>query len=156
MPIDDITVVSASKESDCAVVVIGRSSGEDRENVLEKGSYYITDDEKKLLDSVTKSFKKVIVLLNIGSIIDMSWLDRYKPGFLVKVKDAYGNNMAMYYAFAGMLSTVKTTQEGSSYEMARGVLTIIENFGVDVCQVNQFGVSAQMVYGRLMDSADKS
>lgn len=86
----------------------------------------------------------------------LSWLDRYKPGFLVKVKDAYGNNMAMYYAFAGMLSTVKTTQEGSSYEMARGVLNIIENFGVDVCQVNQFGVSAQMVYGRLMDSVDKS
>jgi hypothetical protein len=86
----------------------------------------------------------------------LSWLDRYKPGFLVKAKDAYGNNMAMYYAFAGMLSTVKTTQEGSSYEMARGVLNIIENFGVDVCQVNQFGVSAQMVYGRLMDSVDKS
>ena len=77
MPVDDITVASASKESDCAVVVIGRSSGEDRENVLEKGSYYITDDEKKLLDSVTKSFEKVIILLNIGSIIDMSWLDRY-------------------------------------------------------------------------------
>ena len=77
MPVDDITVASASKETDCAVVVIGRSSGEDRENVLEKGSYYITDDEKKLLDSVTKSFDKVIVLLNIGSIIDMSWLDRY-------------------------------------------------------------------------------
>ncbi len=78
MPVDDITVASAAKESDCAVVVIGRSSGEDRENVLEKGSYYITDDEKKLLDSVTASFEKVIVLLNIGSIIDMSWLDRYK------------------------------------------------------------------------------
>ena len=77
MPVDDITVVSAAKESDCAVVVIGRSSGEDRENVLEKGSYYITDDEKKLLDSITKSFEKVIVLLNIGSIIDLSWLDRY-------------------------------------------------------------------------------
>ncbi len=77
MHVDDITVTSAAKETDCAVVVIGRSSGEDRENVLEKGSYYITDDEKKLLDSVTASFDKVIVLLNIGSIIDMSWLDRY-------------------------------------------------------------------------------
>ena len=30
MPVDDITVASASKETDCAVVVIGRSSGEDR------------------------------------------------------------------------------------------------------------------------------
>ena len=78
MPLDDMTVENASENSDCAVVVIGRSSGEDRENVLEKGSYYITDDEKQLLDRVTASFDKVIVLLNIGSIIDMSWFRRYE------------------------------------------------------------------------------
>ncbi len=78
MPVNDIMVADAAKKSDCAVVVIGRSSGEDRENVLEKGSYYITDDEKVLLDSVTASFDKVVLLLNIGSLIDMSWLKRYK------------------------------------------------------------------------------
>ncbi len=78
MPLDDITVHSAKKNSDCAVVVIGRSSGEDRENVLEKGSYYITDEEKDILDKVTSVFDKVVVLLNIGSVIDMSWLKRYE------------------------------------------------------------------------------
>lgn len=77
MPVDDVTVSSAKNNSDCAVVVIGRSSGEDRENVLEKGSFYITDDEKELLDKVTSAFDKVVVLLNIGSVIDMSWLKRY-------------------------------------------------------------------------------
>ena len=78
MPISDADVAAAAEVSDYAVVVIGRSSGEDRENVLEKGSYYITDEEKALLDSVTAGFDKVIVLLNIGSVIDMSWLARYK------------------------------------------------------------------------------
>lgn len=77
MPVDDITVSSARNNSDCAVFVIGRSAGEDRENVPEKGSYYITDEEKNLLDTVTAHFESVVVLLNIGSIIDMSWLRRY-------------------------------------------------------------------------------
>ncbi len=78
MHVADGTVSSAKNNSDCAVVVIGRSSGEDRENVLEKGSFYITDDEKELLDKVTGVFDKVVVLLNIGSVIDMSWLKRYE------------------------------------------------------------------------------
>lgn len=78
MPLDDMTVRSAKMNSDCAVVVIGRSSGEDRENVLEKGSFYITDEEKNILDKVTSVFDKVMVLLNIGSVIDMSWLKRYE------------------------------------------------------------------------------
>ncbi len=77
MPLSTDSIASAAANSDCAVVSIGRSSGEDRENVLEKGSYYITDDEKHLLDAVTSSFSDVVVLLNIGSVIDMSWLRRY-------------------------------------------------------------------------------
>ncbi len=77
MPITNEMVKRAEKSSDCAVVVIGRSSGEDRENALEKGSYYITDEEKEMLSKVTEYFDKVAVLLNIGSVIDMSWLENY-------------------------------------------------------------------------------
>jgi len=39
MKIDEKTVAAASKRSSCAVVAIGRSAGEDRENTLKKGSY---------------------------------------------------------------------------------------------------------------------
>lgn len=77
MPLDDETVKNAGSISDCAVVVIGRSAGEDRENVLEKGSYYLTDKEIKMLGLVTKYFEKVAVILNIGSIIDFSVFDSY-------------------------------------------------------------------------------
>ena len=77
MPLTNEMVRRAAKSSDCAVVVIGRSSGEDRENALEKGSYYITDEEKEMLGKVTDYFSKVIVLLNIGSITDMAWLESY-------------------------------------------------------------------------------
>ena len=76
----------------------------------------------------------------------LSWLDRYKPGILVNAKDSYGNNMAMY-VFAGMVSTVKSSQESWVYDRACVLLETLGNFGVDACQANQFGVSAQMVYG---------
>ncbi len=73
MPIETSVIENASKKSDCAVIVIGRSAGEDRENKLEEGSYYLTEDEKSLIKRVNSAFKKTVVVLNIGSIIDMSW-----------------------------------------------------------------------------------
>ncbi len=77
MVLTDDIVKSAAKNSDHAVYIIGRSSGEDRENALEKGSFYLTDNEINSLDKITKYFDSVTVLLNIGSIIDMSWLKTY-------------------------------------------------------------------------------
>lgn len=76
MKLTEELVEKAAEESDCAVFVIGRSSGEDRENVLEKGSYYITDEELESLRLITSRFSKTAILLNIGSIIDMSFLDK--------------------------------------------------------------------------------
>ena len=75
MPVSADFVSLAKKNSDVAVAVIGRSSGEDRENALEKGSYYITDEELDMLSKITAEFDKTVILLNIGSIMDMSWLD---------------------------------------------------------------------------------
>ncbi len=77
MPIDDTLAERAAIDSDAAIIVIGRSSGEDRDCKLENGSYYLTDDEVKLLDTVTAHFEKTIVLLNVGGIIDMSWVKHY-------------------------------------------------------------------------------
>ncbi len=77
MPLDRETVENAAKASDCAVVCIGRSSGEDRENTLEKGSFYLNDEERKMLSLVTECFEKTVVLLNIGCIMDLSFIEEY-------------------------------------------------------------------------------
>ncbi len=74
MPLDEKTVKSAAQNSDAAVVFIGRSSGEDRENILKKGSYYLTVEELDMLRKVTAEFKKVAVVLNIGCVMDFSQL----------------------------------------------------------------------------------
>ena len=77
MPLSDDVVKNARAKSEKAVVVIGRAAGEDRENKLEKGSFYLHDEEVELLDKVTASFDNVIVLMNIGNVIDFSWIEKY-------------------------------------------------------------------------------
>lgn len=78
MPLAASVAEQAAKESDVAVVVIGRASGEDRETELAPGSYYLTAEETKLLDTVTEAFDNTILLFNIGNIMDVSFLERYQ------------------------------------------------------------------------------
>ncbi len=77
MPISFGDVKKARSESDRAVVVIGRSSGEDRENVLKKGSFYLTTDEKKLIEKVISVFEKTVLILNIGNVMDFEEIAAY-------------------------------------------------------------------------------
>lgn len=77
MPLDGAFVKEAAKSTDTALVVIGRAAGEDRENTLTKGSYYLTDAECEMLETVTRSFAHTVVVLNIGSIMDMAWTEKY-------------------------------------------------------------------------------
>ena len=80
MPLDGDTVSRAARSADTALIVIGRAAGEDRENTLTEGSYYLTALERQMLDEVTKAFRRVTVVLNIGNIIDLSWLEEYGAG----------------------------------------------------------------------------
>ena len=77
IPIKAETIKEAAANAETAVVVIGRAAGEDRDNVLEKGSWFLTDAERSLLDAVTGSFARTVVVLNIGSIMDLSWIGEY-------------------------------------------------------------------------------
>jgi len=77
IPIDETIIEDAATTGKKAVVIIGRAAGEDRDNTLTEGSYYLTSEEKNLLTKVTKYFDKVVVVLNIGNIIDMSFLAEY-------------------------------------------------------------------------------
>lgn len=77
MELEERIVKSAANNSHSAIVVIGRAAGEDRENKLEQGSYYLTDTEIKMLDLVTAHFNKVTVIMNCGNIVDMAWTEKY-------------------------------------------------------------------------------
>ena len=77
MPLDDDAVRSVAETSKHAVVFIGRAMGESMDNKAKKGYYYLTDAERKLLDQVTAAFSHVIVVIDAGNILDMSWTKEY-------------------------------------------------------------------------------
>ncbi|QAY67269.1 glycoside hydrolase family 3 C-terminal domain-containing protein [Paenibacillus protaetiae] len=79
MPLTDELVAEARAKSDKAVIVIGRTAGEDQDNADAPGSYRLTEEEKAMLRQVTNHFERTAVVLNVSNIIDMSWLnDDYK------------------------------------------------------------------------------
>ena len=77
MPLEDAQVQAAAGRCQTALVVIGRAAGESRENALEPGSFYLTEDEKKLLSQVTGAFAHTVVLIDSGSVMDLAWLEDY-------------------------------------------------------------------------------
>lgn len=79
MPVTEELVQEAAGESDSAIVIIARTAGEDKDNTLEKGAYMLTDIELDMLRLVRENFKKMTVLLNVGGLIDMSFLDSISP-----------------------------------------------------------------------------
>lgn len=78
--IDEETLEKIAERNDVAGIVISRISGEGKDRELVKGDYYLSDDEKDLIEKVSTAFhrrdKKVFVILNIGSPIEMkSWMN---------------------------------------------------------------------------------
>ena len=90
-------VDGAKENTDVAVIVLSRFSGEgwDREPVLyqepdypwpdelnmprkakaifPRGDYYLTDEERSMVERVCAAFDKVVVVLNVGGVVDVSW-----------------------------------------------------------------------------------
>ena len=98
--ISDELVAKAKDFADVAIVSISRFSGEgwDRgidetddirteytmwpgekeqretyRDVFKTNDFYLTDEEKKVIDIAKSNFKKVVVVLNVGGVIDTNW-----------------------------------------------------------------------------------
>ncbi len=79
MPLSEEVVKVAHQNSDTAIVFVGRTAGEDQDNSAAQGSYLLTETEEDMIAKVCKEFDKTVVLLNVGNIIDMSWVEKYHP-----------------------------------------------------------------------------
>lgn len=77
MPLTDEIVDAAKAKTDTAVVIIGRTAGEDKDNTDVKGAYKLTDLEVDMLNRVYAKFDRVAIVLNVANVIDMSWAKNY-------------------------------------------------------------------------------
>ena len=85
MPLSEETVFAAAGRSDAAVVILGRTAGEDKDSSNLEGSYLLAGAERDMLKAVCEKFEKVAVVLNTGGILDMKWVEEYRPGAVLYV-----------------------------------------------------------------------
>ena len=78
MPLTDELVAGAAAKSDVALVVITRLAGESKDFEPGEGSYLLRPDEEAMLAKVSAHFTRFAVLINAGSVPDLSWMDRYR------------------------------------------------------------------------------
>jgi len=60
---------------DTAFYILTRQAGEGADRKDIPGDYYITEDEKAVMRSVTERYKDTVLVLNTGSVIDLNFLD---------------------------------------------------------------------------------
>jgi beta-glucosidase len=105
MPLSDECVKKAREVSEKAVVVIGRTAGEDQDNAAAEGSYLLAEEEVSMLLMVTKYFEQVIVVLNVSNIIDMKWANDSKfQGRIKSILYAWHGGMEGGNAIADVLA----------------------------------------------------
>lgn len=59
-------------EASTAVYVISRTSGEGADRFDKRGDYLLYDEEKAQLEQLGKAYDKLILVLNVGGVMDMS------------------------------------------------------------------------------------
>lgn len=101
MPLEEDIVRAAAARNDAALVVFARTAGEDHDNADEAGSYRLTADEEAVLALVTAQFERVVVALNVGNMIDTSFMARYPVSALMYI---WQGGMEGANAFADLLS----------------------------------------------------
>ena len=100
IPVPDEMLAEAKNFSDTAVIVLNRFSGEgwdrsdiegDYENfnpwpagtsmpklsgkIFPDGDFYLTAEEKAMIKTATDNFANVVAVLNVGGVIDCSWIE---------------------------------------------------------------------------------
>lgn len=74
--LNDKVMSEAKAYSDTALLVISRIGAEETD--LDPEILHLTEDEIRLVEKLDSTFENVIVLFNIGNIMEMGWLDEYE------------------------------------------------------------------------------
>ena len=74
--------------ADAIVYVISRISGEFADRHAEKGDYYLSDREETELKTLSGFGLPLVVVLNVGGVMDLSFMDRLKADALLLMSQA--------------------------------------------------------------------
>ncbi|MBP3938452.1 MAG: glycoside hydrolase family 3 C-terminal domain-containing protein [Clostridia bacterium] len=71
--VPDELIKSASEWADTAIITLSRFSAEGVDRRPIPGDYYLSDIEKELIDKAGELFKKVVIVINSGAVIDCEY-----------------------------------------------------------------------------------
>ncbi len=80
-----------NSHADTAVYVLARNSGEGRDRSLEPGDYELSVNEMHNLEKITEAYAKVIVILNVGGVIDTKFLRKLEGINVILLMSQAGN-----------------------------------------------------------------
>lgn len=79
-------------DTDTCIYVLARQAGEGTDRKLEKKEYQLSGEEKANLSMCAANYEKMIVVINVGSVFDLNFLDEIQ-----------GIQAVVYYAQQGMM-----------------------------------------------------
>lgn len=96
-------------DADVAFYILSRVAGEGADRFAADGDYELTAEEREMLVDICASYEKVVVAVNTGGLVDLSFMDEYKNicGLLQIVQPG----MEGGHAFADLVSG-KVTPSG--------------------------------------------
>lgn len=65
-------------DADTAIYVLSRVAGEGADRFNKPGDYYLTGQEEKNIEDICKFYEKVILVINTGGLVDLSFADKYQ------------------------------------------------------------------------------
>ncbi len=77
MPTGDPVEKPEKEKTDTAIYVLSRVAGEGADRNAAKGDYYLKEDEHQMLSDLCSYYKNVIVAVNAGGQVDLSFMDEF-------------------------------------------------------------------------------
>ena len=75
---DQVQKPAEGADTETAIYVLSRIAGEGSDRTADKGDYYLNDDEYQILADICAYYKNVIVLINAGAQVDLSFMDEFE------------------------------------------------------------------------------
>ncbi len=79
MELSDELLSKVRTETDTALVIIGRTAGEEQDYVYERGAYKLSEKEASMLRKVRAAYDRVILVMNVSAILDMKEIEEISP-----------------------------------------------------------------------------
>ena len=69
--------IPSKTDANTAIYVLSRVAGEGADRHCKEGDYLLTKEEETILSTICSLYENVVVVINTGGLVDLSFMDRY-------------------------------------------------------------------------------